>query len=433
MGIQETTKAFAARMKLGPHHAIERFGVITSIISATFVLLLVGTIASAVGNNRARLDETALYTASFTTSRTELSGEVDGIYTNEEGTRALVLMRFRDSDEGSFSTDAANYQAFLTGSNEQLDTRALATTVTGSIVVFGSTGYIGVVLDSDAPFEQQIISLTLRANSELVYQEGAGRELREDLQSDNSFAEFDQWRLFLNPGASGAEEATSLAGARIDPSAMYYELVVAEQEEEVRAAMDEQLMEMGAVLNRIEEYDGEMSRVNVDGVFIEPPEVPVQVAGDEVTGDPADGDNEATLALETGWVHPRGYDFDWRSGTVEEGYLDELMPEGETSYVTYLAEKARAEDEENGGFTANDMEWHLTDGSDLSDSRDSSQALDPLNNIMNNTTQAYQDYHRLKTEYQVDSLSALLELEVALRGVDSAGSVNADEEALLTY
>ncbi|MFD6952066.1 MULTISPECIES: hypothetical protein [unclassified Nocardiopsis] len=431
--MKETTKAFAARMKLGPHHAIERFGVITSIITATFVLLLVSTIISAVGNNRARLDETALYTASFTTSRTELSGSVDGVYTNEEGTRALVLMRFRDSDAGSFSTDAINYQAFLTGSNEQLDTQPLRTTITGSIVVFGSTGYLGVVLDSDAPFEQQIISLTLRANSELVYQEDAGRALREDLQDDGSFAEFDQWRLFLNPGASGTEEAASLAGARIDPSAMYYELVIAEQEEELREAMDEQLMEMGAVLNRIEEYNGEMNRVNVDGVFIEPPEVPVQVDGDAVTGEGADAATESTLALETDWVHPRGYDFDWRSGSVEEGYLDAIMPEDETSYVTFLGEKARAEDEESSRFAANDMEWRLTDGNDLREYRESGQAMDPLRDIMNNTTQAYQDYYRLKTDYQIDSLSDLLELEVALRSVESAGSVNAGEEALITY
>ncbi|MCK9871440.1 hypothetical protein MRI28_17650 [Nocardiopsis dassonvillei] len=431
--MKESAKTYAAKLKLGPHHAIERFGVITSVVAATFAMLLVGTIVSATANNRARLDETALYTASFTTSRTELSGTVDGVYTNGEGTRALVLMRFDDSAAGSFSTDAANYQAFLTGSNEQLDTQALATAITGSIVVFGSTGYLGVVLESDAPFEQQITSLTLRANSELVYKEGTGRELREDLQDDGSFTEFDQWRLFVNPGASGTEEAASLEGESIDPAALYYELVVAEQEQEIRAAMDEQLMEMRTVLARIDEYDGEMSRVNVDGVFIEPPQVPVQVDGDAVTGEPADAETESTLALETDWVDPRGYDFDWRSGSVEEGYLDAVMPADETSYVTFLGEKARAEDEENAGFSANDMEWLLTDGNDLKEHGQTSQAMEPLTDIMNNTTQAYQDYHRLKTSYQVDSYSELLDLEVTLRGVDSSGSVNAGEEALLTY
>ncbi|MBB6121585.1 hypothetical protein [Nocardiopsis algeriensis] len=431
--MKETAKTYAAKLKLGPHHAIERFGVVTGVIATTFAMLLVGTLVSATANNRARLDETALYTPSFTTSRTELSGSVDGVYTNGERTRALVLMRFDSSAAGSFSTDAANYQAFLTGSNEQLDTQALATTITGSIIVFGSTGYLGVVLDSDAPFEQQIASLTLRANSELVYKEGSGRELREDLKDDGSFTEFDQWRLFINPGASGTEEAESLDSERIDPAALYYELVVAEQEQEIRESMDEQLMEMRAVLNRIDEYDGEMSRVNVDGVFIEPPAVPVQVDGDTVTGDPADDEAESTLSLESAWVDPRGYDFDWRSGSVEEGYLDAIMPPGETSYVTFLGDKARAEDEENPGFAANDMEWLLTDGSNLKEYGQTSQAMEPLVNIMNNTTQAYQDYYHIKTAYQVDSYSELLELEVMLRGVDSSGSVNADEEALLTY
>ncbi|MDE3723964.1 hypothetical protein PWG71_21450 [Nocardiopsis sp. N85] len=431
--MKETAKTYAAKLKLGPHHAIERFGVVTGVVAITFAMLLVGTIASATANNRARLDETALYTTSFTTSKTELTGKVHGVYTNDGRTRALVLMRFDGSAAGSFSTDAANYQAFLTGSNEQLDTQALATSITGSIVVFGSTGYLGVVLDSDAPFEQQIASLTLRANSELVYKEDSGRELREDLQDDGSFTEFDQWRLFVNPGASGTEEAASLGGERIDPAALYYELVVAAQEQEIREAMDGQLMEMRAVLNRIDEYNGEMSRVNVDGVFIEPPEVPVQVAGDAVTGEPADAEAESTLALEADWVDPRGYDFDWRSGSVEEGYLDAIMPAGETSYVTFLGDKARAVDEENPGFAPNDMAWLLTDGNDLKEHRQTSQAMEPLTNIMNNTTQAYQDYHRLKTAYQVDSYSELLDLEVALRGVDSSGSVNAGEEALLTY
>lgn len=431
--MKETAKTYAAKLKLGPHHAIERFGVITGVFTAAFAMLLVGTIASATANNRARLDETALYTTSFTTSRTGLPGSVDGVYTNEERTRALVLMRFGSSAAGSFSTDASNYQAFLTGSNEQLDTQALATTITGSIIVFGSTGYLGVVLDSDRPFEQQITSLTLRANSELVYKEDSGRKLREDLQDDGSFTEFDQWRLFLNPGASGTEEAASLNGERIDPAALYYELVIAEQEQEIRDRMDERLMEMRAVLNRIDEYNGEMNRVNVDGVFIEPPEVPVQVAGDAVTGEPADGETESTLALEADWVDPRGYDFDWRSGSVEEGYLDAIMPAGETSYVTFLGDKARAEDEETPGFSANDMEWLLTDGNDLKEYRHTSQAMEPLTNIMNNTTQAYQDYYRLKTEYQVDLYSELLDLEVMLRGVDSSGSVNAGEETLLTY
>ena len=433
MSLRETLTTYAAKMKLGPHHAIERFGVVTACFTVTFAVLLTGTIVSATANNRARLSETALYTTSFTTSRTELSGNVEGVYTNSDNDRALVLMRFRDSSAGSFSADAANYQAFLTGSNERLDTQALSTDITGSIVVFGSTGYLGVVLESDAPFAQQIMSLTLRANSELVYSEDSNRKLREDLQDDGSFLEFDQWRVFLNPGASGTIEANSLEGGRVDPNSLYYELVVAEQEEEIRAEMEEQLLQMRAALNRIAEYDGEMSRVNVDGVFIEPPEVPRQISGDSITGQEAEEENESTLALETDWVHPRGYDFDWRKGSVDEGYLDDIMPAEETSYVTFLNEKARASDEESSLISANDIEWLLTDGNNLKEYGHSDQSIKPLRDIMNNMTTAYQDYSRLKTAYQVDSYSALLELEVMLRGVESSGSVNTDEEVLITY
>src|SRR5699024_12312406 len=86
---------------------------------------------------------------------------------------------------------------------------------------------------------------------------------------------------------------------------------------------------------------------NVDGLSIVPPEVPKQIAGDRVTGSPAQKSQKSTLDLETSWVSPSGFDFDWRSGSVDEGYLDDLVPEDE-SKGSYLAKKARAATAEEG-------------------------------------------------------------------------------------
>ena len=443
MGIKDKSKDFAGRMKLGPHHTIERFGVIFTALTTMFALLFVGTIASAALNSRSALDTTALYTPTFTTSKTQLAGSVEGVYISKDEKRAMILMKFKDSAAGSFSANAENYQAFLSGSNSKLGQEGLKTNIEGSIVMFGSTGYMGVVLDSDQPFQQQILNLTLRANSELVYNaETSGSRIREDLRDDNSFQKYDQWRLYFNPGASQAEVSDALSGGRIDPGALYSELVIQSQEDEIREEMDDQLKQMQVDLSRIAEYNAEMDRTNVDGVRIVPPKVPAPVAGDQVLGEPAHTDKSgkeipSTLRLDTKWTSPRGYDFDWRDGSVTEGYLDEIVPQDE-SYVTYLANKAQAGNSDgsdaNQRFQPNDMEWKLSNGTDLKqDYTSSDTTMKPLKDIMNNLTQAYQTYYRNKIDYQVGSYSELLELEVQLRNVRSAQSINNSDDALLTY
>src|SRR5699024_11099457 len=171
---------------------------------------------------------------------------------------------------------------------------------------------------------------------------------------------------------------------------------------------------------------------NVDGLSIVPPEVPKQIAGDRVTGSPAQKSQKSTLDLETSWVSPSGFDFDWRSGSVDEGYLDDLVPEDE-SKGSYLAKKARAatadEGESSGerGFSANDVDWKLVDKkgkeTDLKEDYDESDStIEPLRDLMNNTTQAWSDYHRMKKKYQVDSYTDLLELEMDLENVSNSGS-----------
>lgn len=467
MGIKDKAKGVAGRLKLDSHHAIERFGVVASGLAVAFVLLFGGAMRSASANNKEQLDSTALYTPTFTTSKTELSGVVNGVYRSNDGRRAMVLMQFKEAESRQFSADANTYQGFLTGSDSSFNHQALKSDVEGDIVMFGSTGYMGVVLDSDVPFEQQILNLTLRAKSELVYNEGTGK-LRKDLEGVDSFKQHDQWRVFVNPGASQAEKADSLDGGRIDVAAIYYELVIAPQEAEVRAQMNERLAMMSAGLVRIEEYTAEMNRVNVDGVSIVPPKVPEQIAGDVVTGvrgndmpvtESADGDTSAmapsttavgekvvksTLDLSTKWVSPKGYDFDWRGGSVEEGYLKDLVPKG-GSYIEYLNERSldAVDETDDGeaaakdGFRPNELEWVLNDkgGTNLKTDYGSSDALTmkPLKDIMNNLTQAYTDYYTDKKEYQEALYGQLLELEVQLRNVESTSSVNNGDAAVVIW
>lgn len=433
MSFKDRLKSTATTLRLDSHHAIERFGIAFTLVVALGLSLVVSGLFSAAASRSELASNTALYTTSFTTSKTQLSGDVSGIYTNTAGTRAMVLMRF--NNPASVSSDAKNYQAFLTGSAVGGDIETLATVPTGKIVVFGFTGYMAVVLDSPTPFELQILNLTLRANSELVYTPDQARNVRKELSDQQTFINYDQWRVYFNPGASGAIVNTALDGEDFDPGAVYADLVVAPQEKTLRTTMDDQLGQMQADLTSIAEYTAEINRTKIDGVGLVAPKVPEQIAGDEVVGTPKVGETPSTLALVTDWVSPAGFDFDWRGGSVSEGYIDSIVPTGE-SYVAFLSAKASAsKNGDSGAFRMNPEDWVLTDGKLLSDFNQSTdKAMKPLFDIRNNLSQAYQSYYTHKLAYQVNSLTDLINLEVDLRNVRSGASIHSDgENSLFTY
>lgn len=431
MGMKDRAKGIATALRLDSHHAIERFGVMFAALVATFALVFTTASASSISNQAESLDSTTLYTPSFTTSRTQLSGDVTGVYVNSDRTRAMLMMYFKDT--GSVSTNAEKYQAFLTGSTRELASQALKTDITGQVVVFGSTGYMAMVLESDQPFEQQILNLTLRSNSELVYTPEQARKVREDLAGQQSFAEFDQWRMYFNPGASGATVTKSLDTQEFDAGAVYAELIIQPKEQEARAALDEQLAQMQVDLARISEYESEARRINVDSVSLELPDTQEQIDGDVIEGRPAIGEKASTLELKTDWVSPRGFDFDWRAGSVEQGYLDEVVPAGQ-SYVSWLAEKAAlSKGGDASSFNPNAIEWTLSNGLLLKDYSQSDTAMKPLFDIRNELSQAYQDYYEHKVKYQVEAHSALVELEINLRNVREGSSSNTSEDVLFTY
>ena len=429
MAMKDSAKALGARFKLDSHHAIERFGVIFGVIVVSCVVIFSATGVSAYANNQEALSSKALYTPTFTTSKTEISGDVPGIYVSEDRTRAMVLMHFKDTTK--VSVNAQDYRGFLTGSSLGLNQESLQTKVAGSVVLFGSTGYMGVMLDSDKPFNPQILNLTMRANTELVYKEG-GAAPDKDLPADGSFQKYDQWRVFFNPGGSEATVSAALGTPKVDVGAIFNEVVIADQEQKIRDTMDAQLALMQTDLNRINDGTAELGRTTADGgtLHIIAPKVPRQIAGDAVEGKAGVGGTASTLALTTDYVLPMGYNFDWRGSSVMGGYLKGLVPEG-SSFVSYLSKRSKdAKDE----FRVNEMKWVLNDGTDLKvDYSSTDTTVKPLTEIMNKLSTAYQDYYRDKTTYQVEQYRELLDLEVSLRNVESNHTLNADKQAIVAY
>lgn len=433
MGIKDKAKAFGKKFKLDSHHAIERFGVFFGIFALMGTIVIAGSGAAAIKAGSDTLSHTALYNTEFTSSKTQLKGDVDGIYTNKAGDRALVMMHF--GTKASISYNAADYQAFLLGSDTDLSTKTVKTGgIRGTFHVFGSTGYVGVLLEADEPFDRQVLNLTIRANAELSYderQQATGNT--DEAARDSSFSKYDQWRVFFNPGADGAEKIPALEAMNFDPARAYYDVVLKAEEAKTREKLDQKLLAMRTNLAQIQSYTSDLQTTKVDGLFLRPPSVPTTVAGDEISGaSAAEAENGvSTLALETDHTVPGGFDLNWRASNVYDGYLDVLVPSGQ-GYVEFLAAK-RQEGSDATSQQISSMKWILSDGSDLkNDYQSSDVTMRPLTNVMNNLSQAYQDYGKSKSEYQSTLLLDLLRLDVQLRDVQSNSTVNETKDFLKT-
>lgn len=445
MAFTDNMKKLGDKLKLNSHYGIERFGVIFSVLAVVGLMVFGSTAVSAVQNSREDLSSTALYVKNFTTSRTEQPGTVEGVYTSPDDKRAMVLMKFEDPTK--ISTAANTYQAYLSGANTKLESETLKTPVTGKVVVFGTSGYVATIFEAEKPFAQQVLNLTMRANSQLVYPRG-DPNIRKDLRGQKSFLEHDQWRIYFNPGATGTIESQALGAASLNPKELYYETVVAPEEKEIRKELDDKLGSMRANLTTVNEYEDALGRTpTLDGDFLVNPREPkpqpalVPLAGDEIVGEPSAKDAEgngpdSTMALKTSWVAPGGFDFDWRSGSVKDGYLDEMVPTGQR-YGEWLSAKAREGTDASDNatnFQAGAIQWTLSNGKSLAE-LESAQAAGIADVLVlkENLSKAYTQYAVDKQQYQTVLPMKLLDLEVQLRGIDQGSSINDSEDVLRIY
>lgn len=446
VSFKQKIKTYSRKLKLDAHHGIERFAVIVGVMTLFGAIIIPSAGATAWVANSNKLGDTAVWVSTFKTSKTLLGGSVDGVYTNEARNKALVVMHFDPTAKISYN--AEDYQAFLTGSD--LDDGAalnpVATSgVDGDFYVFGSTGYMGVMLTADEAFEPQIMNLTMRANNELNYDTEKSETTTTTAPTDTTFGTYDQWRVFVNPGAKGTTNLAAMDSTNFDPAEAFYEIVLKATETTDRATLDASLKLMRTNLAQIDTYSSELANTKVnDGgssLYLTVPKVPESVAGDSVTGESvatattATDGSQSTLALATTKTVAGGFNFDWRSGNVYEGYLKDLVPAGK-SYSEFLSGYGSTADinaAATAGSGVDSMQWLLNDGTDLQhDYRTSDSMIQPLTTVMNNLSQAYQDYYASKVEYQTTQLSALLNLEVKVRDVQSNSSVK-NAEFLTVY
>lgn len=403
------------------HMEIERFCVMGIVI---FVLLAVITVAcffSQQEQDRVTLGTQAVYTESAKGSLSGASVKVEGVWANADRTRALALIKF--DDVSKMNTDAAQYSLFVTGAEPNGAQTKLQSHPSGAVYVFGSTGYMGIYLSSADGFPTQIIDVVLRVDRQLSDGgDGGGDEAVDDA----SFAKYEQIRLYFNPGAEDAVHAESLDVEVPDARAMYEECVVRASESEMRDTLDVDLAQMEVTLNQIAEYTERAAR---DGLAV--PEAPVAIAGDVIQVD-----DEGNRTLVTEYVAPGGFNFDWRNGSIGEGYLDAIVQrEGQGRTASkYLADMTAEAATGTGFELPKDTDWKTVGGIDVASlSSTSDSQYQTYQSDISLLTDAWNQYWTLKRDYQVKHLRALLDAEIAADEAAAASTVRSDAECATIY
>lgn len=411
-------KTLLSKLNMDKHHRIEWFGI---SFSGLFVALLIVSLtigAKAHNDSKVTLGEQAMYTQSFQTSLSGVRGSVENIYSNESNTKVFLLLKL-DSVSG-ISTNADEYQMFLTGSSPDQSPTTLNINPSGSIYVFGSTGYMGIYLSESRGFEKQILSLVVRCNSQISHASDGASAVEET--GDASFAEYDQFRIYFNGGASGTTKLDILeSDSELKVTDMYEAMIARPQEEAIRAQLESDVNILKTDLDRIAEYE---DRLTTMGIQI--PDAPELIRGDSYTLD-----KDGAPVIHTASVIPKGVDFDWKNGSIRDGYLDDLV--GNMSCKDYFTQLNNPES--NADFSLNDLVWYTATGEafNLSNSSVTTSKDISISNDITGLQEAWRTYYSDKTKYQVTDLRSLLALEMDVKDSDSLFTVNNSDDVLINW
>lgn len=412
-------KALFSKIFLDKHRKFERFGV---IFGSLFLVLIIITACAFV--EKSKLDNQTLvdkviYTQEFKTSLTGIDGTVSNIYRSEDKTKLFIVLNI--SDISKISTDASNYQMFLTGckqSGESVTTDYLEhKAVNGSLYVFGSTGYMGIYLVDSQGFPSQIYDLVMRCNSQIV--STANTSDSKDVSRGESFEKYDQFRIYFNPGGSECDVADFLNKNDWNVVDAYEECVSRTKENELRKTLSNDVQTLKTNLSAIDEYT---KRLQSLGVVI--PDMSSLIAGDKVI------EKDDYLIFKPNHVLATGFDFDWYNGSVKKGYLDNLC--GDSTYMQYLSKK-RSE-VENTKFDTSDIIWTLTDGTPVDNLDSTVDTNKTINDTIGLLTGAWDTYYTNKKTYECTDLKSLLYLELDTKNIKTDCTINSDKDsALIVY
>ena len=449
---------FVNKFKLDSHHEIERFRVMIAVITVLGVLVISAAGYVSYKAKQVDISGTAQYTNKFVTSYTQQEGTVDDIYTNSDRTRAVMLFSF----DGTMSRNPNDYEIVITGVDKGKPKR-VESAMTAKLVSFGDSGSMGLIMDAPEGFESQILNVTMSAKRNLSSPDPMNEEdMAAYGYAGETFTTRDSWRMMLNPAGTNAPVLAELDAHDFDPRAFLINSVFRDREVNLRRAADDTLVEMRTAQDRIGFYhetlaDMEVNLPDAVGAKIVIPTPNDYIAGDEVQGlsreevkdainigEPVeaienksekareldtydDGTMPTTYELITQKAVPGGVQFDWHQSSIQDGYLQDLMPTG-YNVEEYLNElRTRANEAE---IPKMNTKFMLSNGKSI----DSYDVLD--NSVLNlqsnatNLVSSYRDFYKAKVTYQTKNLVDLLALEAELDETAAATTVGTNPDSI---
>lgn len=387
------------------HYVIERFGVMLGLL----LFLMVGCFLS-IGfkhknDQKEQLGSQVMYSTEFTMSKSKAHGYVVSVNTSTDKTKTIVLLKYDDPTQ--MSTDAADYSMFLTGSDTKQMQRTLLCEPSGSVYVFGNSGYVVLYLIDVNGFQSQILNLTLRSDNN--FESG---EAYSDSR-DASFSKYDQARIYFNPGASDAQTVACLEDGQMDPYHIYESVLVAGEESRIKDSMEQSLKDLQQAQVHIQ-----AAEKTVMDKGLQVPSAPYWISGDMVSAD-----ENGQLELYTVVNLPGSHVFDWRNSSIATGYVDDVLAStGYGQATDYFAAKREEGRNLDSSLKTTDTQWYRVDGTAVTKAASSnnlSTAEKLLNDAMTSLEDAWSEFYKAKIDYTITLPSELLNLEAMTQDITS--------------
>jgi hypothetical protein len=280
--------------------------------------------------------------------------------------------------------------------------------------------YITLVCDSDV---SKLSNYYEEQEEKLNETQSETRDTSDKKENSSWLDDYDVLRLVCNFGASGCKHGKFLDGSRWTIQDAFEECILNPQEKNIRKQLDTRLKKLYSYKLALDEYAQSLDRMSVIV-----PEYPTQLKDDrfENLNKKTKDETKAVWKYTPKYVYPKGFDFDWRAGSIKEGYIDKLR--GDMSIDRYLSGK----EQELDNTEDNDVVWRTKSGQLVSELSADSSLNTRIKNITEKVENTWDSYENDKKDYQTSLLKSLLYMEVNLKNLNVDTTVNL-KDALKVY
>ena len=418
--------AVIEKLRLDKHHRIEQFAVEMCVLWLIMFLILLRCGATLRARDKNILSSRAILSNYAITSLSDQTINVIDMYRNEESSRVFVLCRFKDPD--NLPSMASDYQVYYSARAQHLGYTPDVCTV----FMDSAHGYFGMYFRKSDGFKPQVVDLTVRVLTNVV---PLGVNTR--YHGDKSFSDYDQFRIYVNPGASGAKPVKFLEKEDFTFDDVYRVAISPDDEKDIKQKMQDDIRTMRNASNSMNEYF-----TRLDSMGIQVPGWPPLFMSDSFDKDAQTG----SLVYDTDDVVTGGVQANWDTMTLAEGNYTELVGAKNPNKKIRKMRKARRDLDGNvitdgkdsyrlDGFEIPEHWYYKDTGSEFIVRNianiSASSPEGKITKAINDYTNAADKYYKAKVDYQFTLPIELLEAEADARNSDLLVSSNSKNSMIV--